>query len=183
MLADLEGGSELYAVYRYLCGFTHASPTLTDQYLHLDESPGSIGYGFDPHPPELDRAPHIRFVASSMLWALSAVRFILKDGKTLRSDLRNAARELGIRPDLQLTAKALARQNGHVWGGNRKPTDKTVRTAAKAKGLYYAHSPGTATDVPLHHIWLRSASPAAVSTFSTLDEAAAYVSSFPEPVS
>ncbi|MFF0283603.1 hypothetical protein ACFYSW_25140 [Rhodococcus aetherivorans] len=49
MLADFDGGGDLYVHYRLLCGFTHASPMLTDYYLDLDPSPARTATSSYPH--------------------------------------------------------------------------------------------------------------------------------------
>ncbi|MDI9941382.1 hypothetical protein CJ179_48250 [Rhodococcus sp. ACS1] len=175
MTNDLERGRDLYVIYRFLCGFNHASPMLTDQYLALDESPGSNGYEFVPEPEEPDQAPFIHFIACSMLWALSAVRFIQKDRRSLRSQLRTAAQELGAPTEYQLTAQARARQDGLKWGGPKKLTAKDVRSAAKAKGLEYALSPGTATSTPAHHVWAVTDIGTTMATFATIEDAATHI--------
>ncbi|MFC9355218.1 hypothetical protein ACFTZB_01365 [Rhodococcus sp. NPDC057014] len=178
MTNDLERGRDLYVIYRFLCGFNHASPMLTDQYLALDESPGSNGYEFIPVPEEPDPAPFVHFIACSMLWALSAVRFIQKDRLALRSQLRAAALELGAPTEYQLTAQARARQNGLKWGGPKKLTGKDVRSAATAKGLEYAVSPGTATSTKAHHVWAITDIGATAATFSTIMDAAAHIGAY-----
>lgn len=177
MLADFEGGFDLYVHYRLLCGFTHASPKLTDYYLKLDTSPTSNGYEFEPTPEEPDRTALVLLIASSMLWALSAVRFIHKDRTALRPHLQRASRQLGIPGHYQLTAQALARQDGRTWGRAAKPTPKSLRVAAKAKGLQYATSPGTGSDNPAHYVWPAGTSPAAITVFETIDDAAAHIQS------
>lgn len=177
MLNDLKGGKDLYTIYRLLCGFTHATPKLTDYYLKLDTSAGSNGYELDLTQDEPDRPMQIHLVASSMLWALSAVRFVHKDRKALRSPLRAAARELGVPSEYQLTAQALARQDGRTWGSKEKPTPKALRIAAKAKGLEYATSPGTGSAVPSHYIWSVGTGPSVAEVFPTVDEVAAHIQS------
>lgn len=182
MLDDFDGGRDLYVHYRLLCGFTHASPMLTDYYLGLDPSPGSNGYAFVPTPEEPDRTPLVLFIAASMLWALSAMRFIRKNkndagSKALRSRLRGAARELGMPSEYHLTAKAIARQEGQGWGPAAKPTPKSVRIAAKAKGYEYASSPGTGTAIPVHYIWPTDTAPAQAMHFANLDDTVTYLQS------
>ncbi|MEU5844503.1 DUF5677 domain-containing protein [Rhodococcus sp. NPDC047139] len=183
MVADFDGGGDLYAHYRLLCGLTHASPMLTDFYLDLDKSsPRSNGYEFVPFPQEPNRPALVLLVASSMLWALSAMRFIRRDkndaaGKVLRSRVRAAARELGMPPDYQLTAEAIARQDGQRWGSEAEYTPKSLRLAAKAKGHEYAFSQGTGSDEPAHYVWPVGTAPVQVMRFASLAEAADHIRS------
>lgn len=183
MLQDFEGGGDLYAFYRYLCGFTHASPSLTDEYARLDDSPGSIGYELLTEPKSaLDRSIHVHAVATTMLWALSAVRFIHKAKMTaLRSQLQASARALGSPIAFDLNAKARARQGGRAWGTAKPISGKTLRIAAKAKGLEYAFSPGTGSDNPAHYVWRSDGKSSAPKVFGDVAEAAGFIASMSSP--
>lgn len=111
LLKDFEGGGpDIYAHYRLLCAFTHPRMTVADAYLYAEPSPTAGGYGLELAPAPWDRLPWVNMVASCLVWAGSAARYIQKDKTVRRQYLRDAATALGTEPDIHLTAAALARQ-------------------------------------------------------------------------
>ncbi|MFB9701602.1 DUF5677 domain-containing protein [Rhodococcus aetherivorans] len=110
MVKDFDGGAELYVMYRHLCGFSHASGVLSDQYLEFDASSESVGYGLISDPVTSDGAAEVSILACSMLWASSAARLVQKDPAAREGELSEVAQELDTIAVLSLTEKAQARQ-------------------------------------------------------------------------
>ncbi|MFE3280335.1 hypothetical protein [Nocardia sp. NPDC059239] len=111
MLDDFQGGGpDIYAYYRLLCAFTHPRMSVADAYLCADPGPTAGGYGLQLEPQAWDRLPWVHIVASCLVWAGSAVRYLQKDKIVRRQHLRDAAKALGTEPEIHLTAAALSRQ-------------------------------------------------------------------------
>ncbi|MFC9999595.1 DUF5677 domain-containing protein [Nocardia sp. NPDC127526] len=113
MFKDFDGaaGRDAYAYYRLLCGYSHARGTLIDQYLvETDESTTApVALCLEPKEPIPPGA--IAFLTGCcLIWAGSAVRYLGKDKLRRRKELRTAAKQLGISPDIQLSDQARHRQ-------------------------------------------------------------------------
>jgi len=106
---DLQpGGREYYAVYRLLCTVSHASPGLVEQYFLANESgPGRVPT-FNPRPEPETLLLLAHLAASSLVWAGRAAGMVVKRDR-LRSEFRQAARELGIESELRLSDDAWLR--------------------------------------------------------------------------
>ncbi|MGS2811066.1 hypothetical protein [Nocardia sp. MW-W600-9] len=119
LLADfVPGGPDAYAYYRMLCGYTHPSASLSDQYLEQpdqdseDDSAAPFQLRSEPRGPF---SPTIcaHLLACCLVWAGSAARYVQQDNTVRRSELRRAARELGTEADIKLTDEAYLRQMWH----------------------------------------------------------------------
>lgn len=110
LLADFEpGGPDAYAYYRMLCGFTHPRGTLADQYL--EENPTAPFFQLRLEPKEtFSLAVCMNLVGCCLVWAGSAVRYVMRDTTARRAQLRNAAKALGTIPDIHLSEEAFLRQ-------------------------------------------------------------------------
>ncbi|WP_067470319.1 hypothetical protein [Nocardia amamiensis] len=109
MLKDFDGvGTDAYAYYRLLSGYSHAGGSLADQYLEEHPtSPFTLRLEpSDPITPDIG----VYLIGCCLVWAGSAARYIQHDPKRRRQELRNAATKLGISPDLHLGPEALHRQ-------------------------------------------------------------------------
>lgn len=98
-LAKALGANDLYLMYRILCGLTHASPGLADEYLN---SGGDlVPFHFSPKPTPIGRgmsASLTWLLAACLLWSARRVDYL--DGRnSRRSGLRAHGRELGTDPD------------------------------------------------------------------------------------
>lgn len=96
---DLEFGSTIYALYRTLSGWSHASARITDEYIvdtcklgAEDKAPFAVLTTAAPF--EGQDTWHF-ITAMSALWASRSVNFITQD-KAQRGLLQSAARRLGV---------------------------------------------------------------------------------------
>ena len=103
------GGASAYFAYRVLSMHSHPSLISVDDYLDTNDAGELTGMRLDPNQPE--RLPWRGIVVSSMVWAGRAVDFF-DEAHTRRSQLRSAAKSLGIESALQLTEVARRRQSG-----------------------------------------------------------------------
>lgn len=96
---DLEFGSTIYALYRTLSGWSHASVRIADEYIVDASKLGAEGKA--PFAVLTTAAPFegqdtwLFITAMSALWASRSVNFITQD-KTQRGLLQSAARRLGV---------------------------------------------------------------------------------------
>lgn len=104
-------GADGYATFRVLSQFSHASVVVVDCYLEPNDSALGLALRVDPNEP--NAACWTSILVASLVWAGRAVDYMDKE-HVRRSELRDAARQLGIRSDLQLSASAVKRQaEGH----------------------------------------------------------------------
>lgn len=103
------GGADAYTFYRRMSTMTHPSVEVALHYLRpVDAAPG-VTLSMEPDEPEAGTWTYL--VAASLVWAGRAVDFMDKHNKR-RSELRSVAAELGIAPELQLSVKAVLREQG-----------------------------------------------------------------------
>ena len=108
---DLAGaGPDAYAVYRLMSHLSHASGLVADQYLTWTDEAPHLKLRMKAQQP--DTAVWTFFVPASLVWAGRAVDYF-DDVRRRRSQLRRAARELGIRSALQLSDDARRRASGN----------------------------------------------------------------------
>ncbi|GAA4123640.1 hypothetical protein GCM10022415_29010 [Knoellia locipacati] len=90
------GAEDVYLLYRILCGLTHPSVSLTDEYLIVDDAP--VGFRFVPTPQPLQMSESLTWLlAASLLWSSRRVDYL--EGSPRRSVLRRYGQELGTSPD------------------------------------------------------------------------------------
>lgn len=105
------GGADAYAFYRRMSTMTHPSVEVALHYLQpIDREPG---IALDIEPDEPEGATWTYFVAASFVWAGRAVDFMDKH-HARRSELRAAARVLGIASELQLSPRAVMREQSQT---------------------------------------------------------------------
>ncbi|MDO3648672.1 DUF5677 domain-containing protein [Nocardia mangyaensis] len=110
-LKDFDVGAEAYAYYRLLCGYTHAGASVVDQYLEEAAEGDAGAFTLLTEPSEAIPADAIvALTGCCLIWAGSAVRYISDDRIRRRQELRDAAAEFGIVPDLRLSFAAQDRQ-------------------------------------------------------------------------
>jgi hypothetical protein len=101
------GGASAYFPYRVLSMYAHATVALVDDYLEPNED-GELGaMRLDPKPTA--SAAWRGLLVSSLVWSGRAVDYFDQDHRR-RSQLRAAARELGIESALQLSPAVGRRQ-------------------------------------------------------------------------
>ncbi|MFF3224059.1 hypothetical protein ACFYV7_14800 [Nocardia suismassiliense] len=109
MLQDFGSvGTDAYAYYRLLSGYSHPGGSLADQYLE-DHQTSPFTLRLEPSDP-LTPDSGIYLIGCCLVWAGSAARYIQHDPRRRRQELRDAATDLGISPDLHLGPQALHRQ-------------------------------------------------------------------------
>ncbi len=109
LCSDLEpDGATLYMLYRILSKTCHAGPNVIDQYLTPSDDGELNALHRMPLRPGMDPLLTTFIVAASRILAGRAVDYIDPD-RTRRSELRAAARDLGIPPELKLSAAAYQR--------------------------------------------------------------------------
>jgi hypothetical protein len=114
------GGADAYVSYGALSQFSHPSAVVVDSYLRLTVAPPGLGLAAQPEEPNAAAWTHI--LASSLVWAGRAIDYMDK-AHHRRSELRAAARELGITSELQLSDVAVKRQ---ARSGRRKAQSPDV---------------------------------------------------------
>ncbi|WP_422387547.1 DUF5677 domain-containing protein [Arthrobacter sulfonylureivorans] len=100
---DLQGGMTIYALYRALSGWSHASVRVADEFLlHTNRrDDGNTTFALRPKASPFEGQDTWMFVSAlSALWASRAVNYLTRD-HARRSLLRRAARELGVPLDLK----------------------------------------------------------------------------------
>jgi len=108
MCLDLTpGGHELYAYFRLLSGYSHATAYIVDEYIDATHAPVEVR-ALRRHASRSDGATWRYFVVVSLVLAGRAVDYI-DVKRTRRSELRQAARQLGFPSELHLTHTAAAR--------------------------------------------------------------------------
>jgi hypothetical protein len=109
LCSDLDpDGATFYLLYRILSKTCHAGPYVIDQYMtsSIDEELDALHRM--PLRPGMDPLLMTFVVAASLILAGRAVDYI-DPARTRRSELRAAARDLGIPPELKLSAAAFQR--------------------------------------------------------------------------
>jgi hypothetical protein len=100
------GGAEACAHYRLMSQLSHPSVFLADYYLsERADAPWGVALHQSPaqHPPAL---PYAGFTTAALIWSGRAVDYLDKTHKR-RSELRKAAKHIGITSELQPTPEAL----------------------------------------------------------------------------
>jgi hypothetical protein len=101
------GGADAYAYYRLMSWYSHPGAHLVDRYVV--EEPSGVGIQALRLEPAAGNDTTWRFfLAASLVWAARAVDFV-DVSRAQRSELRAAARVLGIPEVLQLTHEAQLR--------------------------------------------------------------------------
>ena len=103
------GGSDAYAHYRLMSSMTHPSAFLCDFYLQEDETVPIAGIRLRQEPEQQKAAPYLAFLAASLIWCGRAIEYLNK-AHPRRTQLRAAARELGITSELQPSSPDIARK-------------------------------------------------------------------------
>lgn len=102
------GGADAYAHYRLASHLSHPTVLIADFYL---EPHPTAGMALRAAPSEEPNAKSWAFITvSSLVWAGRAVDY-LDQRSPRRSELRAAARDLGIQAELKLTPEAHVRMN------------------------------------------------------------------------
>ena len=101
------GGADAYLYYRMLCRYSHASVFVAEQYLVPSES-GDEVTAVLAQPRDGAEPNWSFFLVASIIWAGRALDYI-DPARQRRSQLRRAAREVGIAADLHLTDAARRR--------------------------------------------------------------------------
>lgn len=98
------GGADAYVLYRLLCGYSHATLNIIDQYMIPNEQNDDVE-GISYRSAKPDTGLWLYIAASSLVWAGTAVDYI-DPRRERRSELRDAARSIGVPRDLHLTFEA-----------------------------------------------------------------------------
>lgn len=92
------GGDEAYAIYRILSAYSHATTTAIGRYLQPDDRQ-PLGFTAsdvaEPEEPDFQ----VFLLVASLVWAGRAVDYF-DSGHSRRSELRSAARAIGINSEL-----------------------------------------------------------------------------------
>jgi len=105
---DLEpGGADAYAYYRLMSWYSHPTARIIDSYLQPTEDMQDLA-SLRLEPEKLDVNTWVHFLAFALVWAARSLDFLDAD-RTHRSELRKAARDLGIPEVLKLSEKARQR--------------------------------------------------------------------------
>lgn len=104
------GADGSYQYYKVMCGFTHPSVDLSDQYLADEQGDPPTGLHGLRAPKFDDTDVWLYLAVAGTVWAQIAFQYGAKD-RILRSALRATANELGLLLDLKPTDKAWLRQN------------------------------------------------------------------------
>lgn len=100
-------GNDAYAHYQVMCGYSHATVNVADEYLARDET----GQAMFTVEPEFSVNPAwLYFSVISTVWAQMAAQTIVPD-LGLRAELEATADALGISSNLSLTDAARARSD------------------------------------------------------------------------
>lgn len=101
------GGADAYAHYRLMSSMVHPTPFLIDFYTSSDADPSNAaGFQLRNEAAQPGPMPYLAFVVASLIWAGRAVDY-LDTTKARRSELRAAARRLGITSELHPSPSAL----------------------------------------------------------------------------
>ena len=101
------GGADAYIAYRAMGHLSHASALVADQYLDLLDEPPHLAFRVQAKQP--DSGTWTFLVVASLVWAGRAMDYLEQD-KRRRSELRGAARVLGIPDEFHLTEAAGLRE-------------------------------------------------------------------------
>ncbi len=104
LCTDFNDGADLYIYYRQMSGYSHAGLRVIEEYIRPTEDRTDVQSllkvsQFGPMDMWLF------FLTASAIWAGSAFDYIDKD-RARRSELRQAARDIGVVRDLKLTSDA-----------------------------------------------------------------------------
>lgn len=109
---DLAGvGRDGYALYRLLTQYSHPSMYLSDLYLSLAPERPDGPPDYDPGAQLEAKAAWAHLMCSSLVWAGRAVDMADRNHPR-RSELRDAARRLGINSELRISDRAWLRMTG-----------------------------------------------------------------------
>jgi hypothetical protein len=101
------GGADAYAHYRLMSSMVHPTVFLIDFYTREDPDPANnAGFKLSNEPEQPNPMPYLAFVLASLIWAGRAVDY-LDQTKARRSELRAAARKMGITSELHPSPSAL----------------------------------------------------------------------------
>ena len=101
---DLQpGGVDAYIAYRAMSHLSTASALVVDQYLDLLDDPPHLAVRVQPKQPEAGTWTFM--LVASLVWAGRAMDYLEQD-KRRSSELRSAARVLGIPDEFHLTEAA-----------------------------------------------------------------------------
>jgi hypothetical protein len=101
------GGADAYAHYRLMSSMVHPTVFLIDFYTREDADPANVtGFKLSLDAEQPSPVPYLAFVVASLIWAGRAVDYLDKT-KARRSELRAAARKIGITSELHPSPSAL----------------------------------------------------------------------------
>lgn len=94
------GGADAYANYRLMSAMSHPTAFLADFYLAEDNTVKPVGVRLRDAPDQPNATPYLAMLSASLVWGGRAIDYLVQ-GNRRRSELRKAARVLGINPELQ----------------------------------------------------------------------------------
>lgn len=100
-------GKTLYLLYRLLCKFSHPTGFVIDRFVTVDED-SVTALSMHPRTCDDDQALWYLVAAMSLIYSGRAVDFI-EPARSRRSELRAAAREVGVPAELELSVEAKLR--------------------------------------------------------------------------
>jgi hypothetical protein len=103
------GGQDAYAHFRLMSSMAHPSAFLCDFYLADDATVPFTGYRLRDEPEQPKAGPYLAMLAASLIWSGRAMDYLDKNHPR-RSQLRDAARRLGIESELQPSDPSAARK-------------------------------------------------------------------------
>ncbi|HET7386780.1 MAG TPA: DUF5677 domain-containing protein [Nocardioidaceae bacterium] len=109
MCGDFDGGVDLYIYYRLMSAYSHAGLRVVEEYIRPTEDGADVA-SLLKTPRFESGGMWLFFLAASLIWGGTAFDYI-DVARRRRSDLRRAARTIGIVRDLQLTNAAQARSS------------------------------------------------------------------------
>lgn len=109
MCEDFNGGTDLYIYYRLMSSYSHPGVRLVEEYI-VPTDDGDDVKGLLNVPRFSPNGMWLFMLAASLIWAGTAFDYIEVTRKR-RSELRTAARTIGVVRDLQLTPTATARSS------------------------------------------------------------------------
>lgn len=107
MCHDLVGGADLYVYYRLMSEFCHPSLRIVEHYVEPNETFTDVGRLL-VQPQPTDPFIWAKMATQSLVWAGTAVDYI-EVTRRRRSELREAARSLGMDRGFKLTPEAQQR--------------------------------------------------------------------------
>jgi len=106
----IPGGDSAYFGFRVMSMYAHPSVALVDEYLATDASSTFVGLAFAPK--EKSSTAWRGVLVATLVWAGRALDYFDTTHRR-RTQLRTAARDLGVQSALQLTPQALTRLDEH----------------------------------------------------------------------